>query len=101
MVKHPRDVIAYRHELPDDIVVWHVESTKHESELKEALGYGEPICFYEVQTVMDKLGLAGDYFYREWGDVCYLISNRPLSDEQLLAQVKQYAPSAEGDDAEA
>jgi hypothetical protein len=101
MVKHPRDMVAYRHELPDDIVVWHVEKTKHESELREALGYGygEPICFYDIQTVMEKLGLvtAEDVFYREWGDVCYLISNGPLSDEQLLAQVKEYAPSAEAE----
>jgi hypothetical protein len=89
-MEHPRDFVAERHDLPAGVAVWYVECTKYESDLKETLGYGEPIYFYNIETVMDKLGLGeDDERNRPWGRVCYLLSNGPLSDEQLLAEVKE------------
>jgi hypothetical protein len=44
-MKHRRDFLAKRHDLPDGIAVWYVESTKYESDLKKRWATASPSIF--------------------------------------------------------
>ena len=83
----------------EELVVQHVENTKYENDLKEALGYGEPVYFYKIEEILQNLNLdPGDEFSPSYGDVAFLVSNQPLSDDQLRAEVKPYIPEQEEDE---
>ena len=76
----------------EKLAVDHVEHTKYENELKEALGYGTAVYFYPIAEVLEKLGLGSEEFSPMYGDVAFLVSNHPLNEEQLLKEVKAYIP---------
>jgi hypothetical protein len=81
------------------LVIEHVENTKYEEELKRVLAETRPAYFYDIADVLLDLDLEGaEDFIPCYGDIAFLVSNQPLSNEQLLAEVKQYLPEAEPDE---
>ncbi len=77
----------------EKLVVQHVENTKYERDLKQALGYGEHVYFYAIHEIFENLELDPECeFQPMYGDVAFLVANQRLSDEQLRAEVEQYIP---------
>jgi hypothetical protein len=74
-------------------MVKHIQCGEYESDLKEELKKVRPAYFYDIgDIILDLDPDLYDRFQPMFGEVAYLVSNEPLTNEQLLAEAKEYLP---------